>query len=101
MLFGNIPLVGMLKQRMDWHQQRQSVLAENIANADTPGFQARDMRQPDFGPAAKAFAGASVTLAKTDAGHLGFKASAGGAGAQQPKASKSSRAATTSSSRTR
>lgn len=85
MLFGNIPLVGMLKQRMDWHQQRQAVLAENIANADTPGFQARDMRQPDFGPAAKAFAGAGVTLAKTDSGHLGFKASAGGAGTQQPK----------------
>jgi flagellar basal-body rod protein FlgB len=83
MLFGNIPLVGMLKQRMDWHQQRQSVLAENIANADTPGYRARDMREPDFGPQASAFAGPQVVLAKTDAGHLGFQARPSAAGTEK------------------
>lgn len=87
MLFGKIPLVGMLKQKMDWHQQRQAVLAENIANADTPGYRARDMREPDFGPAAHRVAGMpSVTMAKTDAGHLGFSAPSGGAGTEQAKA---------------
>ena len=28
--------------------QRQSVLAENVANADTPGYRARDLAAPDF-----------------------------------------------------
>jgi len=28
--------------------QRQQVIADNIANADTPGFKARTLRAPDF-----------------------------------------------------
>ncbi len=28
---------------------RQAVIADNIANADTPGFKARDITRPDFG----------------------------------------------------
>lgn len=45
---GDLPLMSMLKTRMRWHNQRQAVLAENVANADTPGFQARDVRAPVF-----------------------------------------------------
>ena len=29
--------------------ERQRVVAGNIANADTPGFKARELREPDFG----------------------------------------------------
>lgn len=69
----------MLKQmtaRMDFHAnslllraQRQQVLASNIANADTPGYVARDF---DFAQALKSVqGGASVsTVALTDARHL-------------------------------
>ncbi|MEW6480755.1 MAG: flagellar basal body rod protein FlgB [Pseudomonadota bacterium] len=69
----------MLKQmtaRMDFHAnalllraQRQQVLASNIANADTPGYVARDF---DFAQALKSVqGGASVsTVAITDARHL-------------------------------
>lgn len=33
---------------MKWHQERQTVLAENIAHADTPSYKARELSQPDF-----------------------------------------------------
>jgi flagellar basal-body rod protein FlgB len=44
----DIPILSMLRTRMQWHQVRQEVLAENIANADTPNYQAQDVVAPDF-----------------------------------------------------
>ena len=44
----DIPLLSMLRQRMTWLNQRQDVLSQNVANADTPGFTARDLRPIDF-----------------------------------------------------
>lgn len=38
----------MTGDRMRWLTQRQRVLAQNIANADTPGYAARDLRALDF-----------------------------------------------------
>lgn len=68
MLFGDIPLVGMLRQRMNWHQERQSVLAQNVANADTPHYRAKDLKEPAFGQMASAVTG--VRLAATDPMHF-------------------------------
>ena len=45
----NIPLFSMLRTRMQWHQERQKVRAENVANADTPNFRTRDLKPLDFG----------------------------------------------------
>ena len=42
MPISDIPILSMLRTRMQWHQARQQVLAENVANADTPNYQARD-----------------------------------------------------------
>ncbi len=53
MALADIGLFGALKTRMNWLQQRQSVLAENVANADTPHYRARDlapMEGPREGP---------------------------------------------------
>ena len=36
----DIPIFSMLRTRMEWHQTRQKVLAENVANADTAGYRA-------------------------------------------------------------
>ncbi len=33
---------------MQWHQERQRVLAENVANSDTPNFRPRDLVEPKF-----------------------------------------------------
>ena len=45
---GNIPLLSLLSNRMSWLSTRQAVLAENVSNADTPNFVARDLRPLDF-----------------------------------------------------
>lgn len=46
--FQKIPLLSALVKRMDWLGERQRVLAENVANADTPGFQPRDLKPLSF-----------------------------------------------------
>ena len=45
---GHIPLFSLLNNRMSWLSSRQSLLAENVSNADTPNFVARDLRPLDF-----------------------------------------------------
>ncbi len=55
-------LLSALKIKMQWHQGRQNILAENIANADTPGFQARDMVVPDFANLLRAASASPVGL---------------------------------------
>lgn len=46
MAISDIPGLSALRASMQWHQQRQRVLAENVANADTPNYQARDLVRP-------------------------------------------------------
>jgi flagellar basal-body rod protein FlgB len=67
MAIPDLPILSMLRTRMQWHQQRQRVLAENIAHADTPRYKARDLVPPTF---ASALQRASVNMARTDPGHL-------------------------------
>jgi flagellar basal-body rod protein FlgB len=43
-----IPLLAMLKERMSWLDARQNILSQNVANVDTPGYAARDLKQVDF-----------------------------------------------------
>lgn len=38
-----MPLFAALREKMMWHQARQTMLAENVANAETPGYQGRDL----------------------------------------------------------
>jgi len=76
MPISDIPILSMLRTRMQWHQERQRVLAENVANADTPGYRARDLAPLSFD---RALTGASLSLARTDANHI---AAAAGGGSQ-------------------
>ncbi len=63
------PLFGLMRERMAWLAQRQRVLAENIANADTPRFRPRDIAP--FAPASdQTTARPSVALSLTNAGHI-------------------------------
>jgi flagellar basal-body rod protein FlgB len=67
MPISDIPILAMLRERMQWHQARQQVLAENVANADTPNFQAKDLAPPDF---SRELSAASVGLERTDPAHI-------------------------------
>jgi flagellar basal-body rod protein FlgB len=53
---------------MYWLEERQRVLAENVANADTPGYRGHDLKQLDFHEALKS--PGPVTLATTAPGHM-------------------------------
>jgi len=68
----DIPILSMLRTRLQWSQERQRVLAENVANADTPNFRARDLAPLKF-EAPTEVAGtplANVSLERTESGHL-------------------------------
>jgi flagellar basal-body rod protein FlgB len=65
---GSLPLLQALTEKMRWHQSRQQVLAENIANADTPGFTERDLSPLTFDDQVKSVA--SVTVATTSPMHI-------------------------------
>ena len=78
MAITDIPILSMLRTRMQWNQVRQEVLAENIANADTPNYQAKDLTPPDFGQQVSQVA--SVGLARTDPNHIGGMAGGGDSG---------------------
>jgi len=68
MTISKIPLFTMLRTRMHWHQERQRVLAENVANADTPRFQPRDLTPPNFDP--RRTAASDLGLTRTSTAHL-------------------------------
>ena len=62
-----IGLFRMISQQLRWLGQRQEVLSQNVANADTPGYQARDLAPVSFGDALQQ---ATLRPAVTQAGHL-------------------------------
>ena len=39
----DLPVLQALKGKLRFHEARQKVLAENVANAETPGYAARDI----------------------------------------------------------
>lgn len=57
---------------MEYLTQRQRVVSQNIANADTPGYRPQDLTPVDFGTTLKSMTGSkNVTMAATDAQHIG------------------------------
>jgi flagellar basal-body rod protein FlgB len=64
----DLPLFAMLRTRMQWHQERQRVLAENVANADTPNFRPRDLAPLNFDQMRPLQA--SLSLDRTETGHI-------------------------------
>lgn len=59
-------LFALGRDRMNWLQSRQQVLAGNIANANTPGYQAKDIAP--FDAAMSAF---DLTPVVTHSNHIG------------------------------
>jgi flagellar basal-body rod protein FlgB len=77
----DMPLMAMLKERMGWLSARQNVLAQNVANADTPGYTARDLKPVNFDDILK---GATSTgqfkggMSVTDPRHISLTQPGGG-----------------------
>lgn len=70
MNLSKLPLFSMISQRLGWLTERQRVLAENIANVDTPGYKARDLKAMRFDALDQPASG-RLTPASTDSRHLG------------------------------
>ena len=67
--FTDLPLLSQIKGRLSWMEERQRVVAQNVANSDTPGYVARDLQQPtDF--AAAMARGQGVQMTRTSAMHI-------------------------------
>jgi flagellar basal-body rod protein FlgB len=67
-----VPLLGILRERMAWLNARQGVLSQNVANADTPGYSARDVKPIDFKDILKGESSVSTGLTLTDPRHIGI-----------------------------
>ena len=65
----DVPLLSMLRERMNWLHQRQDVLSQNVANADTPGFVAKDLKPLDFEDALSQ-TGNGASLVTTNTRHI-------------------------------
>ncbi len=76
MAISDLPIFSMLRTRMNWHQERQRLLAENVANADTPGYRPRDLSPLDFGRQVQQASG-QLQLALSAPGHLTGAGAAG------------------------
>ncbi len=74
----SIGLFQALADKMRWHQQRQGVLSENIANADTPGYVERDLNPYSFDSELKSVA--TVTTTTTSPTHISVSSSGDGDG---------------------
>ena len=73
----DVPLLSMLKSRMSWLEARQDVLSQNVANADTPGYVAHDLKPMDFESLLKNAGGSQFQpgLAVTDSRHIAITSS--------------------------
>lgn len=60
MAISDMPMLSVLRTKMQWHQERQRVLAENVANSDTPRFRPRDLVEPKFDRSGGAAAGGGM-----------------------------------------
>jgi flagellar basal-body rod protein FlgB len=65
-----VPLFEAMAKRLGWLTERQSLLAQNVANANTPGYAAKDLQEPDFSDLLKK-SGGSIHMVTTQSAHLG------------------------------
>ncbi|MFT6559524.1 flagellar basal body rod protein FlgB [Sneathiella sp.] len=66
----DIPLFAALTERMKWLTSRQKVLSQNIANADTPNYEARDLKPLKFKDMVAHPDNMKVTIASTNKSHM-------------------------------
>ena len=95
MELGDIPIFAMLKSRLGYLSDRQRVIAENVANANTPGYKAKDLKAFSFQAHVRAATGGdgvaatpAGTMAMTNPAHMQPKG-VGSSGLKAVKASDS------------
>ncbi|ODN68686.1 hypothetical protein [Methylobrevis pamukkalensis] len=95
MALTDLPIFRAMREKMMFHEARQQVLAENVSNAETPGYTARDLDQPDFfrmvatsgqaGSGQATGAQVGVTPAVTAPGHIAIASLTAGSAYRQER----------------
>ena len=72
MAINDLPTLSILRTKMQWHQERQQVLSENVSNSNTPNFKPRDLVEPKFEVGSGKVDGGATTLpmARTSTSHI-------------------------------
>ena len=90
MNYNDIPLFSAIKDRLGYLNERQRLIAENVANSDTPGYSPRDLKPFTISssPASStALPLSPIAPAITNPAHLaGIAPTSGGASSSAPKA---------------
>ncbi len=88
----DLKLMQALTTKMDWQEERQKILSQNIANADTPNYRPQDLKSPDFksllGSSTSKLsldAPSSVDMATTNSAHLSSGGTSGNGDNMQAK----------------
>ncbi len=72
----NMSIFNGMVQKMGFLQTRQRVLSQNISNADSPGYQALDVKAPNFQKTLSALTGqasvkqAGLAMSETESQHI-------------------------------
>jgi len=72
MPIADLPMLSALRTKMQWHQERQRVLADNVSHSDSPGFKPRDLVEPKFDGTGNPLGGhmSSLAMTRTSASHI-------------------------------
>jgi flagellar basal-body rod protein FlgB len=72
MSINDLPALSVLRTKMQWHQERQRVLSENVSNSDTPNFKPRDLVEPKFDDVGASASGSAgpLGMARTSQSHI-------------------------------
>ena len=70
MPINDIPALAALRTKMQWHQERQRVLAENVANSDTPNFKPRDLVEPKIDVTGANAGPGPLAMVRTSTSHI-------------------------------
>jgi len=65
-----IPIFKAMMSRMAWLTERQQVLAQNVANADTPNYKPRDLKAVNFHDLVAGASSGKLQVAATQPNHL-------------------------------
>lgn len=76
--FSSLPLFNVMKAKLNYASERQAVLAQNVANADTPDYRAKDIAEPDFKSLLSNSSGQSLAMVSTDRKHIAVSSADGG-----------------------
>ena len=65
-----VPIFSLMGRRMSWLAQRQTILAHNVSNADTPAFRPQDLTKESFRTMVDGSKSPAVTMRQTSAAHI-------------------------------